>query len=217
MKNETLLKKLQKIEKNGSINLDPDFIALLNEVKQDVYNEANGFTTDQKRAAKKALNFLKAIQKKDTRPVLGYCDFQEYNGSKYQFITDSYILIGLKTFYELPTVDDLRKSDPRQAGATYPQVVRIIPNKNDGLKVETDLSEYLKKLKAGMYEKDKKLDCLKCGSYDVWFNVENLKKIIEMLGTDRLDIYVYGAFKPILLIDPKNENIGVLVPVRKYD
>lgn len=216
MKNETLLKKLQKIEKNGSINLDPDFIALLNEVKQDVYNEANSFTTDQKRAAKKALNFLKAIQKKDTRPVLGCCDFQEYNGSKYQFITDSYILIGLKTFYELPTVDDLKKSDPRLAEATYPQVVRIIPNKNDGLKVETDLSEYLKKLKAGMYEKEK-LDCLKCGSYDVWFNVENLKKIIEMLGTDRLDIYVYGVLKPILLIDPKNENIGLLTPIRKYE
>ena len=193
MKNETLLKKLQKIEKNGAMN-----------------------HLDQ-RASKKALAFLKAIKKKDKRPVLGYCDFQEYNGSKYQFITDSYILIGLKTFYELPTVDDLRKSDPRQAGATYPQVVRIIPNKNDGLKVETDLSEYLKKLKAGMYEKDKKLDCLKCGSYDVWFNVEYLKKVIEILGTDQLNVYTYGALKTILFIDPNTENMAIIMPVRKYE
>ena len=39
MKNTTLLNKLLRIEQKGSVNLDPDFLALLAEVKQEVYNE----------------------------------------------------------------------------------------------------------------------------------------------------------------------------------
>ena len=126
MNNTTLLKKLQKIERNGSINLDPDFIALLNEVKQEVYNEIKGFTLTQKQASKKALNFLKKLQK-GTRPILGYCDLQDIQGEKYQVFTDSYILIGLKTFYELPTIEDFKKLDSKNKESTYPSVYRIVP------------------------------------------------------------------------------------------
>lgn len=57
MKNTTLLNKLLRIEQNGSINLDPDFLALLAEVKQEVYNEEKAFSSDQKRASKKHLLF----------------------------------------------------------------------------------------------------------------------------------------------------------------
>lgn len=40
MKNATLLNKLLRIEQNGSVNLDPDFLDLLAEVKQKTGNEA---------------------------------------------------------------------------------------------------------------------------------------------------------------------------------
>ena len=65
MKNTILLNKLLRIEQNGSVNLDPDFLALLAEVKQEVYNEEKTFSSDQKRASKKALAFLTKIKKQN--------------------------------------------------------------------------------------------------------------------------------------------------------
>lgn len=110
MKNTTLLNKLLRIEQNGSINLDPDFLALLAEVKQEVYNEEKQFSSDQKRSSKSACFFNK-YKKKNIHPFLAYCDFQEVNGSKKQVFTDSYILFALNTYYKLPTVEDFKKRE----------------------------------------------------------------------------------------------------------
>lgn len=129
MKNTTLLSKLLKIEKNGSVNLDHDFLTLLAEVKQEIYNEEMAFSSDQKRASKKALAFLTKIKKQNIHPFLGYCDFQEVNGSKKQVFTDYYILFALNTYYKLPTVEDFKK-ETRNENLIYPQVASLIPNKN---------------------------------------------------------------------------------------
>lgn len=216
MNNTTLLKKLQKIERNGSINLDPDFIDLLNEVKQEVYNESKGFTSSQKQSSKKALNFLKKLQKR-ARPILGYCDFQDIHGEKYQVFTDSYILIGLKTFYELPTIEDFKKLDSKNKDATYPSVYRIVPDIYYGEKTENNIETLLKKLKSGMYEKGQENDYIESKSYKALFDVKKLKDAVEMLGTTDLDIYLFGNTKPLILLDPKTGNFAVICSLRKYD
>ena len=216
MNNTTLLKKLQKIENNGSINLDPDFIALLNEVKQEVYNESKGFTLTQKQASKKALNFLKKSQKR-ARPILGYCDFQEIHDQKYQVFTNSYVLIGLKTFYELPTVEDFKKLDSRNKDATYPSVYRLVPYVHDGEKAGNNIEKKKKKLKAGMYEKNQEFDYITSKSYKELFDVKQLKEGIEMLGTMDVDIYLFGNTKPAMFLDSKTGNFAIVCPIRKYE
>ena len=216
MKNTTLLKKLQKIEKNGSINLGPDFIDLLNEVKQEVYNDTKGLTISQKRASKKALTFLKKLQKKNTRPVLGYCDFQEIHGEKYQVFTDSYTLIALKTFYELPTIEDFKKLDSKNKDTTYPSVYRIVPEIYYGEKTENNIETLLKKLKSGMYEKGQEVDSIESKSYKANFDIKRLKEAVEMLGAVDLDIYLFGNTKPSMFLDPETGNFAIICPLIEH-
>ena len=216
MNTTTLLKKLQKIEKNVSINLDPDFIDLLNEVKQEVYNDAKGFTTSQKTSLKKGTKLFKEITKKP-RPILGYCDFQEIHGQKYQVFTDSHTLIGLKTFYELPTIEDFKKLDSKNKDAIYPSVYRIVPEAQYGEKAENNTETFLKKLKAGMYEKQKEFDYIESKNHKVCFDVKRLKDAVEMLGTSNLDIYLFGNTKPAMLLDLETGNFAIICPIRKYD
>lgn len=216
MNNTTLLKKLQKIEKNGCINLDQDFITLLNEVKQEVYNETKGFTSSQKQASKKALNFLKKLQKR-ARPILGYCDFQDIHGEKYQVFTDSYILFGLKTFYELPTIEDFKKLDSKNKESTYPSVYRIVPDIYYGEKTENNIETLLKKLKSGMYEKGQENDYIESKTYKAFFDVKKLKDAVEVLGTADVDVYLFGDKKPTMFLDSKTGNFAIICPLRKYD
>ena len=214
MKNTTLLNKLLRIEQNGCVNPDPDFLALLAEVKQEVYNEEKTFSSDQKRASKKALAFLTKIKKQNKYPFLAYCDFQEVNGSKKQVFTDSYILFALNTYYKLPTVEDLKK-ETRNENLTYPQVASMIPNENgfilENAKEKTE--DILKKIKSKQYEKEKPFDSFHTGTYDVYFNVDKLKTIIEILGTSDLEVNIYGQRKPIKLTDKKTGNEAILIPI----
>ena len=214
MKNTTLLNKLLKIEQNGSLNLDPDFLTLLAEVKQEVYNEEKAFSSDQKKASKKALAFLTKIKKQNIRPFLAYCDFQEVNGSKKQVFTDSYILFALETYYELPTMEDFKK-ETRNENATYPKVASAIPNKNGFIleNAKEKIEDILKKIKSKQYEKEKPFDSFNTGAYEVYFNVDRLKTIIDILGTSNLEINIYGPVKPIKLSDKKTGNEAILLPI----
>lgn len=214
MKNTTLLNKLLKIEQNGSLNLDPDFLTLLAEVKQEVYNEEKTFSSDQKRASKKALAFLTKIKKQNIRPFLAYCDFQEVNGSKKQVFTDSCILFALETYYELPTMEDFKK-ETRNENATYPQVASLIPNENGFIleNAKEKMEDILKKIKSKQYEKEKPFDSFNTGAYKVYFNVDKLKTIIDILGTSCLEINIYGPVKPIKLSDKKTGNEAILLPI----
>ena len=215
MKNTTLLNKLLRIEQNGSVNLDPDFLALLAEVKQEVYNEEKTFSSDQKRASKKALAFLTKIKKQNVRPFLAYCDFQEVNGSKKQVFTDYYILFVLNTYYKLPTVEDFKK-ETRNENMTYPQVASLIPNENGFIleNAKEKMEDILKKIKSKQYAKEKPFDSFHTGTYDVYFNVDKLKTIIEILGTSDLEITIYGQVKPIKLTDKKTGNEAILMPIK---
>lgn len=214
MKNTTLLNKLLRIEQKGSVNLDPDFLALLAEVKQEVYNEEKAFSSDQKRASKKALSFLTKIKRQNVHPFLAYCDFQEVNGLKKQVFTDTYILFALNTYYKLPTVEDFKK-EMRNENLTYPQVASLIPNENGFIleNAKEKMEDILKKIKSKQYEKEIPFDSFHTVSYDVCFNVDKLKTIIEILGTSDLEINIYGQDKPIKLSDKKTGNEAILFPV----
>lgn len=171
-----------------------------------MYNEEKAFSSDQKRASKKALSFLTKIKKQNVIPLLAYCDFQEVNGLKKQVFTDSYILFTLNTYYKLPTVEDFKK-ETRNEKLTYPQVASLIPNENGFIleNAKEKMEDILKKIKSKQYEKEKPFDSFHTGTYDVYFNVYKLKTIIEILGTSELEINIYGQVKPIKLTDKKQE------------
>lgn len=215
MGNTELLKRLLKIERNGSINLDPDFITLLNDIKMEVYNEEKGFTSTEKKANKKAAAFLKKAYKR--RPVLSVCDIQTTNGIDYQVFTDSYAAFYMKKHYKLETIEDLNNREATQL--KYPDVVRLLPDETDGSLIQNGkqlLDEALKKHKAGLLKQlDSMTVCeLYHGDKKITVDILKLKSVIEIMGTSDLDIYFYGSFKPLLFIDNITGNKAILLPIR---
>ena len=71
----------------------------------------------------------------------------------------------------------------------------------------------LNKIKSKQYEKEKPFDSFNTGAYKVYFNVDKLKTIIEILGTSNLEINIYGQTKPIKLSDKKTGNEAILLPI----
>lgn len=216
MKNTELLKKLLKIERNGSINIDPDFITLLNDVKMEVYNDEKGFTSTEKKANKKAAAFLKKSYKR--KPVLSVCDIQQINGIDYQVFTDSYVAFYIKKHYKLETIENL--NDRERTQLKYPDMVRLLPDENNGLLIHNGkllLDEALKKHKAGLLEKIGSTTIYKlyCGDDEIIVDILKLKSVIEIMGTSVLDIYFYGSFKPLLFVDNITGNKALLLPIIK--
>lgn len=217
MKNTELLKKLLKIERNGSINIDPDFIALLNDVKMEVYDEEKGFTSTEKKANKKAAAFLKKSYKR--KPILSVCDIQTTNGIDYQVFTDSYVAFYMKKYYKLETIEGLNNRDGTQL--RYPDIVKLLPDENNGLLIHNGkhlLDEALKKHKAGLLETLDSMTIYKLyyGDEKITVDILKLKTVIEIMGTSDLDIYFYGSFKPLLFVDNKTGNKAILLPLRTY-
>ena len=217
MKNTELLKKLLKIEKNGSVNLDPDFISLLNDVKMEVYNDEKGFTSTEKKANKKAAAFLKKLYKK--RPVLSVCDIQNKDGIEYQVFTDSFIAFYMKRHYKLETINDFNEREKTQY--CFPDIIRLLPDQNEGSLIEGSkeiLNDAIKKYKAGMLDKLGKITTYTINDNGIEVTVDfmRLKNVIEIMGTIDLDIYAYGSFKPLLFIDNKTGNKAILLPLRTY-
>lgn len=217
MKNTELLKKLLKIERNGSINIDPDFITLLNDIKMEVYNEEKGFTSTEKKANKKAAAFLKKSYKRN--PVLSVCDIQTTNGINYQVFTDSYVAFYIKKYYKLETIEELNNRERTQL--KYPDVVRMLPDENKGSLIHNGkylLDEALKKHKAGLLEKLDSTTIYKLyyGDEIITVDILKLKSVIEIMGTTDLDIYFYGTFKPLLFVDNITGNKALLLPIKTH-
>lgn len=68
-------------------------------------------------------------------------------------------------------------------------------------------------MKSKQYEKESPFDYFRTGSYDVYFNVDKLKTIVEILGTSDLEITIYGQIKPVKLTDKKTGNEAILLPI----
>ena len=210
MKTETILNKLLKLKENpyNAELLDN----VINELKIDVYNENMGLKNRKQDPQKKALKFLNDNKKRfsSCRSCLAYAYQTIINGNEVQVFTDSYIAFILKTFYNLPLWD-------KENGA-YPQIERLIPDKNYGEIVNVNFKDIIAKLKAKQIEEKDgiKLIELKSESYNCLFNADNLKKICDILGTTKLIMRLYGELKPALIIDEKTENQAIITPVRSY-
>lgn len=210
MKTETILNKLLKLKENpyNAELLDN----VINELKIDVYNENMGLKNRKQDPQKKALKFLNDNKKRFSggRSCLSYACQTIINGKEVQVFTDSYIAFILKTFYNLPLWDE--------ENGSYPQIGRLLPDKNYGEIVSVNFKDIIAKLKAKQIEEKDgmKIIELKSESYKCFFNADNLKKVCDILGTTELVMRLYGELKPALIIDEKTYNQAVITPVRSY-
>lgn len=211
MKTETILNNLLKVKDNPFKYMDV-LENTINELKIDIYNESMGLKNRKQDPQKKALKFLNDNKKRFSgcRSCLAYAYQTIINGNEAQVFTDSYIAFILKTFYNLPLWDE-------ENGA-YPQIERLLPDKNYGEIVDLDFKDIIAKLKAKQIEETNgmKLIELNSDSYKCCFDADNLKKISDILGTTELVMRLYGELKPALIIDEKNDNQAVVTPIRKY-
>lgn len=212
MKTETILNNLLKLKENpyNAELLDN----VINELKIDVYNENMGLKNRKQDPQKKALKFLNDNKKRFSsgRSCLAYACQTIINGNEVQVFTDSYIAFILKTFYNLPLWDNEKEKNK------YPQIERVLPDKNYGEIVSVNFKDIIAKLKAKQIEEKDgmKIIELKSESYKCFFNADNLKKVCDILGTTKLVMRLYGELKPALIIDEKTENQAVIVPIRSY-
>ncbi len=210
MKTETILNKLLKLKENpyNAELLDN----VINELKIDVYNENMGLKNRKQDPQKKALKFLNDNKKRFSRcrSCLAYAYKTIINGNDVQVFTDSYIAFILKTFYKLPLWDDKNGS--------YPQIERLLPDKNYGEIVNINFKDILAKLKAKQIEEKDGIKIIQINSesYNCFFDADNLKKICDILGTTELVMRLYGELKLALIIDEKTDNQAVITPIRSY-
>ena len=211
MKTETILNNLLKVKDNPFKYMDV-LENTINELKIDIYNENMGLKNRKQDPQKKALKFLNDNKKRfsSCRSCLSYAYQTNINGNDVQVFTDSYIAFILKTFYNLPLWDDKNGS--------YPQIERLLPDKNYGEIVNVNFKDLLAKLKAKQIEEKDgmKIIELKSKNYECLFNADNLKKICDILGTTELTMYLYGTLEAALIVDEKTDNQAVIVPIRSY-
>lgn len=212
MKTETILNNLLKLKENP---YNAELLEnVINELKIDVYNENMGLKNRKQDPQKKALKFLNDNKKRflGGRSCLSYAYQTIINGKEVQVFTDSYIAFILKTFYNLPLWDNEKEKNK------YPQIERVLPDKNYGEIVSVNFKDIIAKLKAKQIEEKDgmKIIELKSESYKCFFNADNLKKVCDILGTTELVMRLYGELKPALIMDEKTDNQAVIVPVRSY-
>lgn len=121
---------------------------------------------------------------------------------------------GLNNWIELYNNDRFKNKREK----SYVDISRVLPNKSYGEIAKFSFKELAAKLKAKQIEEKDgaKLIELNSDSYKCCFDADNLKKISDILGTTNLVIRLYGELKPALIIDEKNDNQAIIVPVRKY-
>lgn len=213
MKTETILNNLLKVKDDPFKYMDV-LENTINELKIDIYNESIGLKNRKQDPQKKALKFLNDNKKRFSggRSCLAYAYQTNINGDDVQVFTDSYIAFILKTFYNLPLWDNEKEK------YKFPQIERVLPDKNYGEIVKLDFKDIIAKLKSKQIpeEDGTKLIELNSDSYTCYFNADNLKKICDILGTTELVMRLYGEMKVALVIDEKTDNQAVITPIRKY-
>lgn len=214
MKTETILNNLLKVKDNPFKYMDV-LEKTINELKIDAYNENMGLKNRKQDPQKKALKFLNDNKKhfSGCRNCLAYAYQTIINGDDVQVFTDSYIAFILKTFYNLPLWND-----EKEKNGSYPDIKRVLPDKNYGEIVHFSFKELAAKLKSKQVEEKDgiKIIELKSESYTCNFDADDLKKISDILGTYNLTMYLYGTLKAALIVDEKNDNQAIIVPIRKY-
>lgn len=213
MKTETILNNLLKVNDNPFKYMDV-LENTINELKIDIYNENMGLKNRKQDPQKKALKFLNDNKKRFSggRSCLAYACKTIINCKEVQVFTDSYIAFILKTFYNLPLWDNEKEKNK------YPEIKRVLPDKNYGEIVYLDFKDIIAKLKAKQIPDHGGTKIIEINSknYKCFFDAENLKKICDILGTTDLVMYLYGEMKVALIVDEKTDNQAIITPIRKY-
>lgn len=205
MKLETIYGELLEIMKN-----DMDFTKALS--LKEKLEKAIREETCYKTTSKTRVNGIKRVASKlETRPVLtGYGIWNDY-----KVVTDSYHLIAI---YEDNMPLKLVTTDKELANKVGKEncINGVYPNMDSIIRYDTsnelpmfDLDELEYTYKLGKKDKDV---LFKIGEQN--FNPQFVKNIVDVLGKD-LKLYYQGEFKPLFLVNDKNE-IGLILPIRIY-
>lgn len=205
MKLEKIYEELVSIMKN---DMDITKALDLKEKLEKAIREESCYKT----TSKTRVNGIKRVaSKSETRPVLtGYGIWNDY-----KVVTDSYHLIAI---YEDNMPLKLATTDRELANKVgkenciygdYLNVDNIIKYDTSNELPMFDLDELEYTYKLGKKDKD---ILFKIGEQN--FNPQYVKNIVDVLGKD-LKIYYQGEYKPLFLVNDKNE-IGLVLPIKKY-
>lgn len=170
-----------------------------------------------KRTSKTRITAIKRIVKSvsDSRPALkGYGVFGDY-----KVITDTYHLIAIKDDVlplKLVTTDkDLIEKVGKQnvIQYTFPNCEHFLNtdySKLEEITVDCDDILAYYKMNHSSKNKDQQLYTIK----DNYYNINYLKNIIDILGTN-IKVYYSGSYAPLYFVNESGE-IGLGLPVKKY-
>ena len=151
------------------------------------------------------------------REILHYCDYQNISGTDYQVFTDSYTSFMLVNKMELPYCKD------NMPNVEYPNVKNLYNASwyDTDITESIDIKDIMAKLKAKMLPIDNKIAKYineKVDTYDdivkIGFDANQLKSIVDILGTTELNVYYRRELAPLLFVDEVTGNKAMLCPIR---
>ena len=146
---------------------------------------------------------------KDSRPVLQYGDTQDWEGKQYQFVTDTYMLIGF-------AVPRLQEAKDAKAG-NFPPVTRVIPTlealegKPEIIITLADCKAAIAKAKADDPKEARR--CCPITIKGVTINALLAEKALKWTGSTEISFRQTGDLKPLRGTSAHGD-VVVLMPVR---
>ena len=157
------------------------------------------------KAVKRVIKDLKKASVR--RPILGYYDIQ--NGE--QIITDSFFLFKMKEGY---FIDGIHYHENNHGN--YPDVRHFAPTPDTKYECHIDIDKLINPDKTiEIMGKEVSLINLKNKNTSTSENSIYIENAIQILGTDNLNVYIYGTLRPVLLTSDRGE--AVIMPVKIND
>lgn len=212
MKLETIYNDLIDIIKN-----DMDFtkaLKLKEKLEQEIRNQ-----TAYKNTSRTRVNAIKRVaSKSDTRPALtGYS-----NQEGYQIVTDSYHLIAIHQENMPLKLVTTNNEEADKIGhenviyGNYPDMKHILNDYTTSsyqpLNIKLNYDDILSFYKLHHKDTDNNLYSIDNRLY----NINYLKNIIDVIGIDNTIYYRPNTDNAPLYIVNKNNEIGLILPVKKY-
>lgn len=178
----------------------------------------------KRKSLKKSLQYLKKASNYGARPILGYAHRTELlNNETYYVFTNNYTLYALKENNGLPLIEE--QDEPV---GKYPDVKRLIPNREDGLEVDiVDYKDLINIIKTNPDLLEKNITksvkttknlfraYIECEDYGkIYLDGNDIKEAFEILASKELKCYVFGSHRPILLTNPEGE-FALVLPLKE--
>ena len=211
MKTEKILLELKEIQKNEDILKLNDLIEKLEkQLRLEVAYKGSNRTK---------IATIKRICNVKHRPILN--GFRRVD-DKIVF-TDSYRLFTINTI-DMPIKEVLKEEEVTKYMngndymiGHYPNIDNIMNNydKSKGDEVFLDINDIMYHYKTrDTKSKEKNLYIIKLKDYEVALDVQYLKEMFDILGTD-LIVRANGEYKAIYMENKQGEN-GILLPIKRY-